>query len=406
MSWSAAEKTTCELLKAYYRSGRFSDQYKNPPPTLPQRGTATLAGTAAAQGLAAFFYEALSAGKLPAELCAETSAELKKAAGRTALLNTLILREGEALFRELNRRGIDYTLLKGFAHLEKLYGSLWIRPVGDLDLLIHREELPRVKEVLRALGFTQYVDARFGGTKGEWAAIAEEYHNELHFYRSLGGFTVNVDLHWDLINLIQRGSPLEKIYPANDIPWFAHREEIILEGVPVRCLSLEMHFLHALFHFALGHKFAGAKWFLDLCQFAALWGERLNWALIYSTAARHRCLKLVAVTRELVAAVAGKHHWPVEAGGISLSAERISPMELRFYRQRLFAGKSYTGIYLCLVLLPPRWRDRRRVLSYLLFNKEAFPHWRTGKGRIIPGLQPLSLLLKAFQEQAGRLFKS
>ncbi len=165
-----------------------------------------------------------------------------------------------------------------------------------------------------------------------------------------------------------------------------------------------MHFLHALFHFSLGHKFAGVKWFVDLCQFAALPGDCLDWASIYNMAALHRCLKPVALTRKLVTAVAGEGGWPVEAGGISLAAEKIGPLELRFYRQRLFSGKSYTGIYLSLVLLPPRLRDRRRVLSYLLFSSEAFPHWRTGKRRIIPGLQPLSLVLKALREQAGRLF--
>lgn len=406
MFWSAVEKTIYELLQAYYRSDSPPVQCKKLLQSVLQDGSGTLAGAADTQGVAAFFYEAFSAGKIGVKLPEEAMQELKKAAGRTALINTLILREGTALFRALNSTGIDYILLKGFAHLEKLYGSLWIRPVGDLDLLIHRAELPRVKNLLYDLGFSQYVDPAFEGTECEWAAIAEKYHSELHYYRSLGGFTVNVDLHWDLINLIQRGSPLEEIYPVNDIPWFAHRKEIILGEIPVRCFSLEMHFLHALFHFSLGHKFTGLKWFVDLCQFVTLWGERLDWALIYSTAARHRCLKLVALTRRLVAAVAGGHFWPAEAGGINLAALRINPLELHFYRQRLFAGKSYTGIYLCLALLPPRWRDRRRVLSYILFNPEAFPHWRTGKRQIIPGLQPLSMMLKALQEQAGRLFKS
>lgn len=405
MSWSAAEKTIYQLLKVYYGSSLPSDQCKRLPQPVRQSGSCALAGTADSQGVAAFFYEAFSAGKITVALPGETMPELKKAAGRTALLNTLIFREGTALLRELNSTGIDYILLKGFAHLDKLYSSLWIRPVSDLDLLIHRADLPRVKKVLSALGFSQYVDAKFGGTEQEWTAIKEKFHNEMHFYRSLGSFLVNVDLHWDLNNLIQHGSPLEEIYPVNDIAWFAYRDKIVLDGVSVSCLSLEAHFLHALFHFSLGHKFAGLKWFVDLCQFAALLGNQLDWAFIYSTAAHHRCLKLLALSREMVTAVTGERFWPVEAGGISLAAEIINPLELRFYRQRLFAGKSYAGIYLCLALLPARWRDRLRLLSYILFNPEAFPHWRTGKRKIIPGLQPLSLVLKALQEQAGRLFK-
>lgn len=400
MAWSNAEKEIYELLKSHYGSRKALALCTEPPPPLSRDA----AGAAAAQGVAAFFYEALSAGRPAAEPPAGVMAELKRAAGRTALLNTLMSREGAALFRELNGAGIDYILLKGFAHQDKLYGGLWVRPASDLDLLIHRAELPRVKEILHALGLSPFVDAGFGGTEQEWTAIKEQYHNEMHFYRSLGGFTVNVDLHWDLVNLIQRGSPLDGIYPINDFPWFEHRDLILLEGVPVHCLSLEMHFLHALFHFSLGHKFAGVKWFVDLCQFAALPGDCLDWASIYNMAALHRCLKPVALTRKLVTAVAGESGWPVEAGGISLAAEKIGPLELRFYRQRLFSGKSYTGIYLSLVLLPPRLRDRRRVLSYLLFSSEAFPHWRTGKRRIIPGLQPLSLVLKALREQAGRLF--
>ncbi len=404
MAWAAAEKSIYKLLQIRYGSQSGSSLTK-PAGFGVCSDNAALSGTLAGQGVAAFFYDALTTGALVTELPGDVLQSLKKAAGRTALINAVFVREGAELFRELNCLGIEYLLLKGFSHLEKLYGSLHIRPVSDLDLFIHKKDYSQVRAILLARGFSPFIDPGFGGTEREWAAIKDEYHTEMHFLRSLGGFTINVDIHWDLLNLIQRGSPLETIYPVNDVPWFEHRDQIDLEGIPVPCLSLEMHFLHSVYHFALGHKFAGLKWFIDLCQFDAVLGNRLNWAFIYTMAAQYHCLKLLTLARALVAAVTGAHSWPVEAGGIGLPVDKINPLELNFYRQRLFAGPSHTGTYFCLVLLPRRWKERWKVLSFVLFNREAFPHWRTGKRKIIPGLQPLSLALKALQEQAGRLFK-
>lgn len=406
MAWTAAEKTIYKLLQIHYGPGMTSPAYERLAGFGFRKGNAALPGAIAGHGVAAFFYHALTAGVLATELPGDVLQGLKKAAGRTALINAVFIREGAELCRELNRLGVEYLLLKGFAHLEKVYGSLHIRPVSDLDLLIRKKDYPQVRAILLSRGFSPFIDPGFGGTEREWAAIKDEYHTEMHFLRSLGGFTTNVDIHWDLLNLIQRGSPLETIYPVNDVPWFEHRDRIYLEKVPVPCLSLEMHFLHAVYHFALGHKFAGVKWFVDLCQFDAVLGKRLNWAFIYTMAAQYHCLKLLALARALVSAVTGARYWPVEAGGIRLPVDKINPLELRFYRQRLFAGPSHTGIYLSLALLPRRWKERWRVLSFILFNREAFPHWRTGKRKIIPGLQPFSLVLKALQEQAGRLFKS
>ena len=83
MSWSAAEKTIYELLKVYYGSGSPLVQCKRLPQSVLQNGSGTLAEATVTHGVAAFFYEALSAGKMGVKLPGEAMQELKKAAGQT-----------------------------------------------------------------------------------------------------------------------------------------------------------------------------------------------------------------------------------------------------------------------------------------------------------------------------------
>lgn len=66
-----------------------------------------------------------------------------------------IERQLGSLLKALSSAGIPVLLLKGAALLRTLYKETPCRPFCDLDLLIHREDYERVKELLKTQGYSE-----------------------------------------------------------------------------------------------------------------------------------------------------------------------------------------------------------------------------------------------------------
>ena len=109
-------------------------------------------------------------------------------------------------------------MLKGPAFMEQVYGSKWVRPVGDLDILISREEYPPVRDYLLQDGFDYSGSETFRGTGREYVEVCESYSNEMGFVRETEGFAFHLDVQWDVGGL-REGSPMRRLYPLQSYPW-------------------------------------------------------------------------------------------------------------------------------------------------------------------------------------------
>ncbi len=342
-------------------------------------------------GLGAYFYKSVTEKDFPLEMPVQLFDAWKQYSAQIALQNTLIEQEGAAIFKYLNKQDIEYTLLKGFAYAEELYGSKWIRPVGDLDILISRENYPQIKEYLFQNGYTFTIDSDNPELLEQMVELNETFHNQMHFSRSIGVCEVHIDVHWDIADLIQEGSPLRQIYPLNDYNWFDRSSTIRLGGVDVNCLNREMHFIHIVYHYALGHQFAGIKWFLDLCLFPVKLGPQLDWSFISGVISCRACRKLFAITGRMVADVAGVQHDGIMKW-CELYPGAIKALEYRYYHSRFFRGRTHSGTYISFILLSPSMADKWRMLYYIFFNPEAIPEWRMTGKKVFPLLQPLYII--------------
>ncbi len=111
-----------------------------------------------------------------------------------AATQTLVLRQvAQALRRQLAAAGIDALVVKGPSFADRLYKTPCWRPFTDLDLLLHRADFPRARDLMRAAGYRPEGMA----LKHEAAAYGEE-----KWIANPGGLEVLVELHWDMI-----GSP-------------------------------------------------------------------------------------------------------------------------------------------------------------------------------------------------------
>jgi hypothetical protein len=184
-------------------------------------------------------------------------------------LKTATLQEQEALqvFRGFNEAGVAFILLKGADLRLRIYQDPAQRPMGDLDLLISRESLETVRDVLEGLAYSLTLDS-INRRQG----FRERYRMYLNF-QSPQPVSLRLDLHWGL----------EAIAGFYRLPFMrvAQQAQILeWEGMPVRVLSPE----HALLHLCLHHYDEGIDTLRLVDLSLALTLLPLNWHLFLAEA--------------------------------------------------------------------------------------------------------------------------
>ena len=197
-----------------------------------------------------FCYMAMRHGLFPAErgaFRAECMAVIGGYAKRAAL--------AEMLFEEMNRRGIDHVLMKGYV-VKDYYPVPELRTYGDIDVLIRAEDRQKCHDLMVELGFE---------VKSDWEPVYS-YVRGLEFY----------ELHTQLLETDISAAVDCRDYFSD--PW-AH----------VKCMgghryqfTPEYHFLYLLAHLAkhVAASGAGARMYLDLAAFVLHFGAEADWAWI------------------------------------------------------------------------------------------------------------------------------
>ena len=102
----------------------------------------------------------------------------------------LLYNELQTVLKTFNAAGIDVIVLKGAFLAELVYENIGRRAMGDIDLLVKKEDLEKVKQELIQLGY-QALPTRWGERLNElWeTAWAEERH-----FTKVNN--VDIDVHW------------------------------------------------------------------------------------------------------------------------------------------------------------------------------------------------------------------
>ena len=84
--------------------------------------------------------------------------DLADAYTNVSLINKRLLDECEIVGQAFHRQGIEFIVLKGADLLSRLYGMRGTRPLSDVDLLVHEQDLPAIHRLLIETGFAQQID--------------------------------------------------------------------------------------------------------------------------------------------------------------------------------------------------------------------------------------------------------
>ena len=89
---------------------------------------------------------------------AEGLDQLLAACSRFGSSNKARFQKLKVVLGQFHHQGIDCILLKGADLIPRLYGVLGVRPMADVDMLVHDQDLPGIDRILRDLGYRPQID--------------------------------------------------------------------------------------------------------------------------------------------------------------------------------------------------------------------------------------------------------
>ncbi len=264
----------------------------------------------------------------------------------------------------LRSDSIPVIVLKG-AHLAELvYDNPALRFMGDLDLLLKKDDLMRIDGLLLEMGCTPTVQNRIVGKD----------NNE--FVYVMPKRDVSLEIHWSI---------LSSTFPFaidTDGQWKRSRPALIA-GVDAAVLCPEDLLLHLCLHAGCTHAFEpGLKLFCDISEILQHTGKDMDWSLVQRLAREwgiEKCVYLtLKLTRELL--------------GVSLPQglmETLKPSDFdkRFEalaRDQIFSRRLKTGQPLSMWPAVARFWGSARLRDKVILFLKGFFISREAMARLYP----------------------
>ena len=188
---------------------------------------------------------------------------LMMAMRNATLAYAVAFRELDALVEIFEREKIPVVLLKGAALSKSLYPNPVQRPFGDLDLLIHKQDAPRVRAFLLARGMQENSELVSG--------FRQAHYGEMGFFAANSAMPA-MDVHWDLV--------APAYYRRHmDMDWFWEQTEWRRIGERnLRVLNPTAQLLHLGAHVGLHHQdHLRLIWLYDIALLLTQRGAEIDW---------------------------------------------------------------------------------------------------------------------------------
>ena len=278
------------------------------------------------------------------------------AAGR----NLIFLHELRTVLRRLAAEDVPVIVLKGAALAETVYQKIALRPMADIDLLVHQHDLTASLEVLAKLGFARpRVETRTGATAA--------YENELILYKT-AATRVPLEIHWGLFD-----SPFYQHVIPMDWFWETARP-FRIDDTPALMLGLEAQLLHLSGHLHLHHTGNELLWLHDVAQLIIANQERINWNELLARMLQYQLVLPVQLVLRRV-----KDVWaaPIPDHVVErLSAVQPSRAEARTFTWLTTENRSVARRLWVDVASMPGWRGRLHFAWTALFPSVAYMQQR------------------------------
>lgn len=191
-------------------------------------------------------------------------------------LQNIIAKE---LITEISKEKIDIMPFKGMYLANLVYEDLSSRKMGDIDLLIHKDNLEKVEKIIRKLGF-KYKEEKC--TK-EW--FDKNYYRTCLYVKA----GVEVEIHW---NLFPNHNPLN--FDIQDV--WKNSKKINFLGQQISDFDNEIHLIYLCTHVSYCHFFNhnSFKRLLDIHYFINKFD--INWKKIINLSRKYGIEKFTGIS--------------------------------------------------------------------------------------------------------------
>lgn len=313
-----------------------------------------LIAESARYGLAPLLYHRLRTFHSNIAVPAEATARLRQLYLQSAGRATRLFHELGKVLGRLRQANIPVIALKG-AHLAELvYGNTALRPMNDVDVLVHQDDLTRVEAALLGMGYAPSECHR---------QVADDNYD---FVYALPNRELFVEVHWNFL-------------PSNyrsrmdiDGQWQRSRQAVIA-GVEVSVLCPEDMLLYFCLHASTKHLFGmGLKPFYDIAETIRHYGNEIDWKQLLLRSEQSGAAKCVYLTFRLAGELSGASV-PDEL----MKAIKPGDFDERFMvlaKQRIFAYGHWNSDGLSLSRnIAELWGSKRFLSKGTLFLRRAFP---------------------------------
>jgi len=177
--------------------------------------------------------------------------------------NETFLNDLKDLLGLFQKENIPIVLLKGAALLTTLYKDPALRPMDDIDLLVHEEDLEKAHHL--------FINAGYLLTGREYWPWWRKFGGARNYSRG----SVLVELHWNL------GGP---DLPLSSAEVFARAKKIVVSGAQAMTLSIEDILLYHLYHAVYHHAILKLIWLMDIVKITTSWKEEIKWERFWEKA--------------------------------------------------------------------------------------------------------------------------
>jgi hypothetical protein len=309
--------------------------------------------------------------------------ELQAAADALAARSFSLTTELVRLVGVLEAGGIPVIPYKGPALATSLYGSLLLRPCGDLDLLVPPADVPRATEILIADG---YQPKRALSPAEQGALLRNDYARG--FVRDEGRLLL--ELHWGF-------RPRYCAFRVEIDRLWERQTAITVAGRSMRSLAPEDLLLVLCTH-ASWHLWARLQWIVDVAELIRA-HPALGWEAVEERATRYGCRRMLwlglLLARDLLGAPLPK---PIEQRiqGDGTARSLAAYVCRRLFQDDLAAADSREKMAerRFLLTMRERWPDRWGYCMHLA--QDALPTSEADRDALPlpPLLLPLYLLLR------------
>ncbi len=186
---------------------------------------------------------------------------------------TILLGLSKAV-RQLKNSGVSVILLKGSSLLVDTYPNSGLRPMGDADILIKKNDMPQIVQIFQEISLEL--------CRHDPASSTGEFDIDLMF----SGDKICVEV---FPNLYQYERFKGVLWSSNGI--WENSRLVNFEGEPARVLSFQDQLLHLCQHICIEHLLSNIMHFLDIREFIKQHENSLNWSKLLGEAKRQNLCK-------------------------------------------------------------------------------------------------------------------